>query len=186
MARERYHGRERVTTGMEHVVVRPARLACQTEGQDRRAEVLKISRPFNRLTLSFGDPVEILREELGVCQKLVEETCVRIPKTQIYRTNSVCFGRFVVRSYVIRQDYVEEDGSVSNIREVLQQQGLVTLLDEYDHEPGNFVGNGGSVYWVDPTRGMVGRLLERTGKMRIEDYRRLRRRWSGVIRLFGL
>ena len=100
--------------------------------------------------------------------------------------NKNLLGVIPVRRYVIGQRYIQEDGSVQEVQERLANNGLRSLVDEYKHEPRNFITQDGIIYWVDPTRGTVGRILERTRIMKVDTYRKIRRRFSKVIRFFGL
>jgi|SRR3989344_74059 len=176
MERKVLNGREVVAVGMEHVVVRPR---CENP------EVLKKSRLFNSFSFWPKDPREILRQELRDAQSLVSGTNLAIPRTQIYGVDRDFFG-FKINGFVVRQDFIEEDGSVSDVQKYLADQNLDSLVEELRHEPRNFISRKGIVYWVDPTRGTIGRMLERLGVMKVERYRKIRRRMSKVIRFFGL
>lgn len=169
--------REFFSQGIEHDVFWP-RLG--------RSEVLKVSRLFNYVSMVGQDRVLVLRQELVDSQRLLQGTDIKIPRTLIYRFNSKLFGLFPVNGYVIRQEYIEGDGSVANVQSYLARQGLTSLVEEYRHEPGNFVARKGVLYWVDPTRGTVGRILESLGLMDLDTYRVIRRKSSKLIRFFGL
>jgi len=148
---------------------------------------IKISRPFNYLLMLGQDQAAVLHKELLEARELVEGTKVRIPGTLIYETKERNIaGKVPTRGYIMVQHHVQEDKSVLDIATHLADQGLHTLVDEYVHEPRNFVSYGGIVYWVDPTKGIFGRFLESRKLMKVETYRKIRRRLSRVYRFFGL
>lgn len=150
------------------------------------ADVLKIPRIFNRASFLFGDSAEILRSELVGAKRLVEGTGVTIPETTIYRINGKLMRFFPVSSVVVRQTFIQEDRSIPDMLKYLTEEGFNSLAEEYRHEPRNFISHDRRAYWVDPARGVMGRILERTGLMSLEDYRRIRRRMSKAIRFLGL
>jgi len=170
--------RQFMSQGIEHDVFRP-RLGESNE-------VLKVSRLFNYVSMVGQDRVLVLRQELADSQRLLQGTDIKIPRTLIYRFSKKLFGTFAVNGYVIRQEYVDDDGSVVDVQKRLASQGLTSLVEEYRHEPGNFVASKGILYWVDPTKGTVGRFLESLGVMNLETYRIIRRKSSKLIRFFGL
>ena len=178
MGKEVCREREVIAQGMEHSVLRPL---------SRKPDiVLKVPRPFDYLTMLGQNRAAVLRQERAEALALLEGTDVKIPETFIYGNEKKIAGVFTTNGYVIGQRYVEEDKSVSDIATHLADQGLHTLVDEYVHEPRNFVSHGGIVYWVDPTKGTIGRFLESRKLMKVETYRKIRRRLSKVIRFFGL
>ena len=171
-------GRQIIAMGMENVVLRPA--------SDDLNIVLKVSRPFNYLSMVGGSQAEVLRQELKEAQTLVADTQIRIPRTLIYEGRERRMLGIRTKGYVIGQEYIAEDRTVVDVEKHLSDQKLPSLVDEYTHEPRNFIASGGFVYWIDPTNGTIGRVLKNTGIMKLEDYRKLRRRLSRLIRFFGL
>lgn len=167
--------RELIGRGIEHNVYK-ARLG--------KSAVLKISRFFNRLSLGIN-PAPVIRQEREKAQALISNTDVRIPRTLIISFDAKVLG-VPVKRYVMGQQYIQDDGSVMDIGRHLAGQGLDTLVDEYVHEPRNFKSHKGVVYWVDPTKGTIGRVLETTGVTSLQRYRKIRRKLSKVIRFFGL
>jgi len=59
---------------------------------------------------------------------------VRIPRTRL-----VTFGS----GYIIDQDFIEEDHSISNIRSFLRDQNVPILVHLYDSNSNNFICNEG-------------------------------------------
>lgn len=167
-----------LSEGIENTVLRPVSGVPNI--------VLKIPRPLNYLSMLGRDQAGVLRQELGEAKTLVEGTAIQIPSTVIRDGTERSILGLKTRSYLIRQQYVEEDGTVSDVEGHLSQQGLPTLVDEYKHEPRNFVSNSGVVYWIDPFKGTAGRVLEDTKIMKLETYRRVRKKLSKVIRLLGM
>lgn len=177
MSSERFRGRPILSQGMENIVLR-----------GKSDSVLKISRPFNSISMIMAgrNQADVLREELAEARALVSGTSVRIPRTIILSGKERNILGMHTKPYVMGQRYVEEDETVSNIQSHLAEQGLDTLVEEYRHEPRNFISNNGTVYWVDPTKGTVGRMLETTKLMKLETYRKIRRKFSKLIRAVGL
>jgi hypothetical protein len=178
MERNGHRPREVIAQGMEHNVLRPA--------SGRPDIVVKTPRPFNTLSMVGRDPAQVLRQELREARESVHGTEVQVPRTMILGINKSVLGVIPVRRYVIGQRYIQEDESVPDVQGKLTNNGLNSLVDEHKHEPRNFITQNGIIYWVDPTRGTVGRILERTRVMKLDTYRRIRRRFSKVIRFFGL
>lgn len=156
--------------GMEHEVYLPSR---------QNGHVLKVPRGRNLVSIFPEKAVPMIRQELKNAEELVSGTRIRIPDTQVFKMPSRL-------GYVIKQERIEEDHSVPDVESHLKSQNLQTLVDEFKHEPKNFISSQGTVYWIDPTRGTMGRILERMHVMNIESYRRLRRRASKIIRAVGL
>jgi len=161
--------RREIAHGMEHVVFDSVLF---------KDVVLKVSRQCNLLSMMGRNPAGVLRRELINQQRLVEGTTVVIPTTRIFDRG--------VKGYVVAQEHICEDGSVVDIQGYLEGQGLDTLVDEYLHEPRNFISFRGRVYLIDPTKGTVGRILEDLHIMKLTSYRRVRRKLSGIIRAIGL
>lgn len=170
--------REIISKGMENIVLRPATRSPNI--------VLKIPRIVNYLSMLGRDQAEVLRQELAEAYALVDKTTVRIPKTIVISGKERWMLGIKTRGYVIGQRYIEEDGTVPDMANHLSGQGLNSLVDEYKHEPRNFVSNSGIVYWIDPTKGTAGRVLDDTKMMKLETYRRIRRKLSRLIRFVGM
>ncbi|MDD2823207.1 MAG: hypothetical protein PHQ59_03950 [Candidatus Daviesbacteria bacterium] len=173
------HGRYVIGKGMEHIVLQPKRKELSEWG------LVKIPRLQAVLSLWPYEPLQVLRAELREAQVLVVGTKVKIPRTYIHKTRSGWPGS-LFPGYVIRQELIKEDGSVPNIRDVLIQENLHTLAAEHGHEEGNFKSKDGFVYWIDPTKGPAGRILENVGIMNLENWRKLRLLLHTPIRSVGL
>ncbi len=179
MKNERYGGRQVFSEGMEHVVLRPR--------SGNPNFLLKQSRWLNAFLMIGRDQAVILRQEFAESQSLLEGTGVAIPRTHIIKTKERKILGIPVRGYVMGQEYIrKDDNSIPDPREHLSRKGLTSLVDEHKHEPRNFIGNGGVLYWIDPTKGTIGRLLENTKIMKLETYRKVRVKLSKVIRFVGL
>lgn len=168
------YGRPVLAEGIEHTV-----LASKS-----KTGILKIPRTFNRLSFWPFNPVSTVTKELKEARALVEGTGVKIPRTNICKAKFNCFN-FIMPGYIMRQEIIDGDGSIADIRKYLEKEGLETLAHEFDHEPRNFVPHDGFVYWVDPTKGPAGRILERFD-IEIESWRKARAICSKPIRLLGL
>ena len=136
--------REIAGEGLEHNILWPS--------TGNRRQVLKVPRRLNSLMMLRLKSADTIREEVRQARELIHGTEVKIPRTKVHRING---------SYVMRQDWIDEDQSVPDVANYLREQGLETLVDEYKHEPLNFVAKEGVVYWVDPTKGVAGRVLDR-------------------------
>lgn len=139
---------------------------------DRRW-VKKLPRRLNYASMAGLNRSHAIKNEVSQAQELVEGTAVKLPITHVHRLNG---------GYIIHQQWNEEDNSVSNVREHLTQEGLQTLVDEHKHESLNFVSQEGVVYWVDPTKGVAGRFLERLG-VNSNSFRAIKAKLHNPIRL---
>lgn len=108
---------------------------------------------------------DIIADEYQQAQLTINQTKVKIPPTRIR-----VFSKFFYRAV---QTYIEEDGSIPNIRQHLAEQNVPILLDEFDITPENFISNLGTVYFVDPTKGPICRLVERWKIMPYPKQRRI-------------
>jgi len=160
-------GREVIGKGMEHIVLYPKRKELS------KVNFMKIPRLFNRISFWPYEPVSRLQNELMMAEALVACSSVKIPHTTI-RKEKFNFPECIFPGYIMKQEAIIDDGSVPNIKELLIKDKLDTLADEYDHEPRNFVSKSGCVYWIDPTTGPVGRILENLGVMNLEKWRKIR------------
>jgi hypothetical protein len=174
MSIEAFRGRQKISQGAEHFVLRP--ILHETD------IVLKIATPLNYLFMLGADQAEIIRQELVEAQGLVNGTNLKIPRTHIMAGERLSVLGTNTRGYVVGQKYIEEDESVPDIGTFLANEGLTSLIDEYKYEPHNFISNKGVVYWVDPTKGLAGRFLEHMKIMKLEDYRKLRLQMGKIIR----
>lgn len=169
-------GRKVMAQGMEHIVMFP---------QKTDRYVIKIPRKLNRISFWPRNPVESLRKELSEAQQLVEGTRVKIPRTHIHG-RKFNWPNHPFPGYIIRQENILEDQSIPDIGEFLEQENLDSLVQEYRHEPRNFISHCDYVYWIDPTKGLMGRVFERTKVMDIERWRNIRMRLHKPIRKLGL
>lgn len=168
-------GREIIGKGMEHIVLHPKRKELS------KLNFMKIPRLFNRMSFWPYEPVPRLQFELMAAEALVAYTRVKIPHTTI-RKEKFSFPECIFPGYIMKQEAIMDDGSVSDIKKLLIEDNLDTLADEYGHEPRNFVSKGGCVYWIDPTTGPVGRILENLGVMKLEKWRKVRLTFHKPIR----
>ncbi|MCL5073555.1 MAG: hypothetical protein M1308_22070, partial [Actinobacteria bacterium] len=162
----------------EHIVLNPRR------NKSLASDLVKIPRLFNRMSFWPYEPVPRLQLELMLAEALVAGTRVKIPHTTI-RREKFSFPECFFPGYIMKQEVIQDDGSVTNIRELLIEDNLMTLVDEYDHEPRNFASKDGFAYWLDPTTGPVGRILENIGVMNIEKWRKIRLLLHEPIRFIG-
>ncbi len=167
--------RELIARGMEHRVWKSKK--------GNPDIVLKTPRLANHLSLLGFDPASKMRQELAEAKVSLTNTDIRIPRTLIYGVSKRIIANLRIASYVIGQKHIREDGSIHNHQGHLESQGLPSLVQECKHEPKNFISEKGTLYWVDPTRGMMGRVLERTGLIKLEDYRKFRAKHSWAFRL---
>lgn len=168
-------GRQMLSNGMEHRVFI----------SNNNSIVLKRPRPLTYLSFLGRNPSSVIRNELVEAQESLNETNVQIPRTLIYSSNNKRFG-MILESYVIGQSFIEEDRSIINPENHLKEQGLDSLVEEYKHEPRNFISNNGILYWIDPTKGIIGRILERMHLMTLKDYRKLRTKIGKFFKTIGL
>lgn len=170
------YGRQFLAKGIEHNVIFP---------RSNKHKVIKIPRILNRLSFWPYHPVPVLRKELQEARELVADKKVIIPRTQVHKARFNLFRRFLFPGYILWQDTITEDGSVTDILAHLQNEGLSTLAEEFKHEPRNFISRGGLVYWIDPTKGVAGRVLEKVG-ISMEDWRKTKVLFHKPIRFFRL
>lgn len=115
--------------------------------------VFKTPKKINAALLNryFGG-VQKVRDELEEANKTAHASGLKIPRTIIEP-----FGR----SYMIAQEYIQDDHSVANIEERLHKSGNKDFLTWYQQNPSNFASREGKIYWLDPTKGPIGRMFEK-------------------------
>lgn len=145
--------RERIGQGYEHTVYR---------AKHNPEWVLK--KP--RIHQYFSSNALQIRQEIQEKQELLAESTIKIPETRIFSLQ---------KGYVIAQKFIDEDNSVE-VEEHLQEQNIPHVMHRYHNNPQNFISNSGAVYWVDPTKGFVTRLLERYHIMSEDTYRKTKDR----------
>lgn len=136
--------------------------------------VLKTPKPIHMFLMFGRDRAETLRQELAEAQRLIENTEVKIPRTLIYSTHEFKIAGIRTSGYVIGQKFVKEDGSIEDIKAHLEKYNNSKLINIFNTEHQNFISNKGVLYWIDPTRGIVGRLLENMKIMKSSTYRSIR------------
>lgn len=155
--------RELIGSGREHEVFR----------SNRDGWVLK--RPkgpiLAALTLSGFGPKKVIQELRETEDLISSSQILRSPETRVFP-----FGR----GYVIAQRFVEEDGSVEDIRAKLKQEGQKLMANRYSLAHGNFINNNGRVYLVDHSHAFY-RLGERLG-FKFEDITSIRTRTKRYIK----
>ncbi len=134
--------RQFIGRGAEHIAFRSS---------IRPDLVIKAPYWLNALSLRFHkNPAELIRQELKEASTLVEGTNIVIPETHVFSSKS---------GYIIAQKYIEEDYS-------LDKAAVLDSLDvtrfKFRRYSPNFISNGGILYWVDPTKPPLHRLLTRT------------------------
>ena len=138
--------RERIGRGMEQTVLKPL------SEQNGREIILKKPHGYTVWTLNhFFDGVNTVRKEINETKKLIEKTAgrVQIPGTRIFP-----FGK----GYVAVQDYIEDDGTIADIRGRLVAEDLPELVKRYDKKTVNFVSSNNVIYLLDPTLSPLSRL----------------------------
>lgn len=166
--------REFIGQGHEHKAYRSLR---------QPNHVFKVPRLYSHITLLGENASKVLREEINESRQIIEQTDVEIPRTIIVRMRRKALGLIPIDTYVMGQEFIEDDSSVENISEYLLDQGLESLLTNYKPRPSNFISREGTVYWIDPTRGR-GRLLERLGIMKVSTYRKTLRSFRKTLQKF--
>jgi hypothetical protein len=128
--------------------------------------LLKKPRFLNNLNLFLtGMGAGDIKQELDYAEKVVENSPIRIPKTRVIKRG---FG------YLMIQDEVIEDKSISDIGEIINAAGIQLIIDKFWEDPVNFKVSGGNVFWIDPTRGSISRTITRLHLMPYEKWVRLR------------
>lgn len=158
--------REVVAKGLEHTVLK---------AKNRPDLVLKTPRAFNYISLFLcGQDATAIKAEVEHAISLAEESDIATPPTRVFTAGK--------RDYIIAQRFVEEDGSVPDIRQRLLEIPSKFFLNKYDLNPTNFRSNNGSVYLVDLSYGSY-RLYSKFGiswEVYIEalaEFRRFIRFW---------
>jgi hypothetical protein len=158
--------RQFVGQGWEHQVYR---------SKSHPNKVIKVPTPESLRFFKFFrlDP-KLVQKEYQEAVSLVADTTIKIPDTRFL---------YLRDRYYIVQDFIEEDFSLKNARELLKNQGLFELLEKYDRGGSNFISNRGTLYWIDPTvggsitgflarRGVLSRRKTRQIKSLIQKLRR--------------
>lgn len=139
--------------------------------------VFKTPKKINAVLLNryFGG-VQKVRDELEEAGKTAETVGLKAPRTIIEP-----FGK----NYMMAQEYIQDDHSVTDIDERLRNCGNEDFLTWYQQNPSNFASREGNIYWLDPTKGPIGRLLERFPKTE-RKMRKLLARERRVANKLGL
>lgn len=132
--------REYIGHGVEHTVFK---------AHSTLPMVLKKPNPLTLFGVKLHGGPEIIKRELQEAYKNIENTGVLIPKTRV-----IPFAR----GYVIAQEYIPDDSSVS-IEDYLLKHGNERLIRRYASNAANFIASGGTVYQIDTTVGVFERIL---------------------------
>lgn len=139
--------RELIGQGSEHYVLR----------KSNSRFVVKLPTEIGLMSLRLnGRGIEALDNEREFWENMIADSPVRIPTTRVFKRQ---------KDYVMGQRFVEEDSSVDNIEEYLKSLGLDLLAKRYYLNPDNFRSNRGVIYYLDPTKSMTYRLIERFFKI---------------------
>ncbi len=149
--------REFISQGFEHKVWRSKR---------NRRIVLKTPTWANRISLLLtGTRTSDLKDEIKEAQERIGGIGeVRIPETRI-------FGFFGGLGYVIAQPYIDtdhEDFAEGTYEKIVKQNDVLAKL--YWLSPQNFRITNDVAYFIDPTKGVIGRILDRFGILSFDGY----------------
>ncbi|HYM65057.1 MAG TPA: hypothetical protein VES68_01040 [Candidatus Sulfotelmatobacter sp.] len=155
--------RELIGAGREHEVFK----------SNRDGWVLK--RPkgpiLTALVISGFGPQKVT-QELKEAEDLISSSQIlRSPETRVFP-----FGR----GYVIAQRFVEEDGSVEDVRAKLKEEGQKLMANRYSLAHGNFINSNGHVYLIDHSHAFY-RIGERLG-FKFEDITSIRTRTKRYLK----
>lgn len=125
---------------------------------------------FHMLRFSAKDIENDFQED----RDRIKNSSVKIPKTRIFPFN---------KSYVIAQEFIAPDISLEDITPLLGNNQY--LLDRYRSNPRNFIYHSGDVYFIDPVKSNLLRLISSTG---LDYYRlyHLRVQAKNLLRKFKL
>ncbi len=168
--------RERIGNGWEHEVY-----VSKREGW-----VLKRPTRMNAVSmLVLGYGSEKMVKEINQARSEIRESSrISIPETRVIRFPLLRLGtRFFGRSYIVAQRFINEDHSVADISEVVQE-GQNTMSGRYQTAPDNFRTNGGIVHLIDPSHAFY-RFGERLG-FSYEQLVAIRSRLPLIDRVKGL
>lgn len=157
------NSRELIGAGREHEVFR----------SNRDGWVLK--RPkgaiLTSLALSGFGPQKVIQELRETEDLIASSEILKMPETRVFP-----FGR----GYVIAQRFVQEDGSVENVRAKLKQEEQALMANRYSLAHENFINNNGSVYLIDHSHAFY-RTGERLG-FKFEDIASIRTRTKRYLK----
>ncbi len=124
----------------------------------RRNWVLKKPHLLTILILRMTGDMDQVRREHQDAQTLIAHTnVVKLPESRIFDTMALGLKN---RGYIIVQRRLQEDHSVAAIKKTLKNAGQDLLADIFDVQPENFISQGGTIYWIDPSHAYH-RLLNR-------------------------
>jgi hypothetical protein len=153
--------RKIVGSGIEHIVYE----------SHNSQYVLKRPRVSTRLALfTTGDTVQTIRDELQEAYIVAEKTSLVIPKTRVITQTP--------HSYIMIQEKITPNGNKSPESIVNQNPTSMPYL-RYISNPNNFIMHDETLYWIDPTKGPILRLLNKYTA--IDEYA-FRRIWTDCKR----
>ena len=113
----------------------------------------------------FGGVSRVVDEVGDMARRVAGDgDLVRLPTTIILFTHD---------GYRMKQEYIQEDGSVTNIPKHLEEAGQPFLAARAAVSRDNFLSREGVVYTVDPTLNPYHRLLRATGILTEKRYVRI-------------
>jgi hypothetical protein len=110
--------------------------------------VLKTPRILNSLSVKLRgrQALEVIQSEIDFNKDKCNDAKIRFPETRVFSMNG---------SYVLLQQYIAEDGTLSDAEIRNKVSTDPYFLSIYDQRPQNFISNGGELYLVDLTFGFT-------------------------------
>ena len=144
--------RTMVGRGWEHKVMLPNNETLRQNWVFKRPQLLTV------LILYMTGGTDQLRREHQEAQTLIAHAnIVALPESRIFDTTTLGHKK---KGYIIAQRRVHEDHSIYDIKKTLKGTGQDLLADIFDVQPDNFMSQGGTIYWIDPSHAYH-RLLNR-------------------------
>lgn len=163
--------KELVGQGKEHKVylIQP-----NNSQQLENNTVIKLPNFYMQVYLKLGltKPLDI-RDGFEEAKKIIGNSDIKIPQTKV---------KIMRKAYAIRQEFIDSDQSLTadKIKEILKQYPYV--YTRYLSNPSNFRVYNENIYWLDPLRGPLSRILDKTGLLSYQDYYKLRLNIKKVLR----
>lgn len=120
--------------------------------------VFKVPTKQQRLFLAlFLFDAKIIEQEYREAEHILDNSRVKIPQSTFFYYRDK-------HKYLIKQQFIQEDDSISDPRQFMIDNHLHHLIEHYDRSSLNFLSNQEFLYWVDPTLGgSVSGFLARRG-----------------------
>lgn len=156
--------KELISSGHEHIVYRS------------NFKKYALKRPTFTNQVAFWlynfDP-KIIEDEYREADQMVEGSTIRTPRWRVFTHPERLGGRkpyplwkriLTRKKYLVGQEFIEEDNSVDNIKQVLQEQNQDHLVQRFISNRSNFITRNGEIFYIDPTKGIfIAGLLDRLG-----------------------